>query len=116
MGSVSPVIHFESDEAKKTAAGAMFVAVPCERPRFRSCDQCAAAFLFQVHVGSPLLVYSLLCVNTFVADFAYAKKSEQRTCQLRFDIRNLETVRIIRKCWSLAAGGCDEMCCPVIGT
>jgi hypothetical protein len=44
MSSVSPVIHFESDEAKKTAAGAMFVAVPCERPRFPSCDQCAAPF------------------------------------------------------------------------
>jgi hypothetical protein len=33
MSSVSPVIYFESDEAKKTAAGATFVAVPCERPR-----------------------------------------------------------------------------------
>ena len=95
MSSVSPVIHFESDEAKKTAAGAMFVAVPCERPRFRSCDKCAAPFLFQVHVGSPLLVYSLLLVNTFVADFVYAKRSEQRLCQLRFDTPIFETIRII---------------------
>jgi hypothetical protein len=54
--SVSPVIHFESDEAKKTAAGAMFVTVPCERPRIGSCDKCAAPFLFQVHVGFPFVV------------------------------------------------------------
>jgi hypothetical protein len=89
MSSVSPVIHFKSDEAKKTAAGAMFVAAPSERPRFRSCDKCAAPFLFQVHVGSLLLVYSLLFVSTFVADFVYAERSEQQLCHLRFDTSNL---------------------------
>src|SRR5262245_59291236 len=73
----------------------MFVAVPCERPRFRSCDKCAAPFLFQVHVGSTLLVYSLLFVNTFVADFVYAMRSEQQLCQLRFDTPIFETIRII---------------------
>jgi hypothetical protein len=54
MSSVSPVIHFESDEAKKTAAGAMFVAVPYERPRFLGRRD--AVFLFQVHVGFPFVV------------------------------------------------------------
>ena len=54
MSDVSPLIHFESDEAKKSAAGAMFVAVPYERPRFLGRRD--AVFLFQVHVGSHVFI------------------------------------------------------------
>ena len=48
------MIHFESDEAKKTAAGAMFVAVPYERQCFLG--RLDALFVFQAHVGSPPVV------------------------------------------------------------
>src|ERR1700757_3251993 len=65
MSSVSPVIYFDWMKRRRPPPARCLSLVPCERPRFRSCDKRAAPFLFQVHVGSPLLVYSLLCAHLF---------------------------------------------------
>jgi hypothetical protein len=62
-----------------------------------------------------LFTVSLLFVNTFVADFVIYKEAGARDVPVRFDIRNPETVRIIAML-QVAAGGCDEMGCRVIGT
>ena len=99
------MIHFESDGATKTAAGAMFVAVPCERPRFAPVISAPHLFCSRF-MSVRLCLFTASFVNTLVADFVYAKRLEQRLCQLRFDTPIFESIRII----SNVQLGCLQMC------